>query len=129
VDSGPCAPVWSSVRATAATTATLLCKVTGSDTGDKLVQATWTLAAPILDVDRTALTQGADNTITVPTGASVCVIVPPSTNTQAITFKGIGADTGYAIDADAPTVLGLSGSSFVLNLAAGSNQTVEFNWI
>lgn len=115
--------------ATAATTARLLCQITGGDSGDKLVNVSWSLSAPLMQTDKTTLTQAANNTITVPSGAKLCVIVPPTANTQAVLLKGVGGDTGYAIDPNEPTVLCVSGSSFVLNLAAGSNQSFEFNWL
>ena len=115
--------------ATTATTARLLCSVSGGDSGDKVVNVSWTLSAPLLTVDRETLTQGANNTITVPSGATLCVIVPPTDNTQALTLKGVAGDTGYVIDANTPTVLALSGSSFVINVGAGSNIAVEFSWL
>lgn len=115
--------------ATAATTARLLCQVTGGDSGDKLVNIAWTLSAPLNIVERPTLTQAANNTITVPSGAKLCVIVPPTANTQVVTLKGVGGDTGYAIDPNEPTVLCVSGATFVLNLAAGSDQVFELNWL
>lgn len=115
--------------ATVATTAYFQCQVSGGDSGDKTVNVSWTLSSPLLTVERTTLTQAANNTITVPSGAKLCVIVPPTDNTQAVTFKGVNGDTGYVIDPNEPTVIAVSGSSFVLNLAAGSNQDFGLNWL
>ena len=115
--------------ATASTTARFLCQVTGGDTGDKLVNVAWTISTPLNLTERPTITQGANNTVTVPSGATLCVISPPTDNTQAVTFKGVAGDTGYAIDANTPTVIAVSGSSFVINLAAGSNQIFELNWL
>jgi hypothetical protein len=37
------------------------------------------------------------NTITVPSGASGFVLVPPSTNTNTIQLKGVSGDTGLSL--------------------------------
>jgi hypothetical protein len=56
------------------------------------------------------------NTITVPSGATCCTIVPPAANTNSITVKGVSGDTGVRIHNTDPTALALhsSVSTFVL---------------
>lgn len=64
-----------------------------------------------------------DNTITVPTGGSTvkgATIIPPAGNTNAITLKGVGGDTGVVLSKLDPTSIGFetAPANFVLN--AGS---------
>jgi hypothetical protein len=75
-----------------------------------------------------ALTSG-NNTITVPssTGVTGVTIVPLSTNTVAITLKGVAGDTGISIALTSPTSLGLNGvSSFVLNTSTAQNIRIIY---
>lgn len=68
-----------------------------------------------------------DNTITVPSVTGVTVkaatIIPPSTNTQAITLKGVGGDTGIPISKTDPTSIAFetAPASFVLNVGGNIN--------
>ncbi len=64
-----------------------------------------------------------DNTITVPTGGSTvkgATIIPPSGNTNAITLKGVGGDTGIAVSKVDPTSIAFetAPTNFVLNAAS-----------
>jgi hypothetical protein len=80
------------------------------------------LAAGIPVVQEITLAIG-NNTITVPTGTSVALIVPPNYAfptpltgyTGILTLKGVGGDTGFPIDKVMPTLLSIDGTSFVLN--------------
>ena len=117
--------------ATDATTAQFLCQVTSGDSGEKIAEVQWTITSPQMATTRVTLTQGAFNQITVPPGdPKLCVIVPPSTNTLALTLKGVTGDTGVSIDPNEPTILCLPASaSFGITVGAGSNFVCEFNWI
>lgn len=115
--------------ATSATTAFLRCQVDGGDSGSKIVSIDWTLSAPLLQVDTTTLTQGGDTTITVPTGAKLCVLVPPSDNVLTLTLKGNTGDTGVGIDPNEPTVLAPVDSSFIITTGAGTNFDIQVNWL
>lgn len=77
-------------------------------------------------VDVVALTTGA-NTITPPTGATGCTIVPNPTNAEALTLKGITGDTGIALALTSPTSLGLAGTGTFVITAAGAT-TVRLIW-
>ena len=77
-------------------------------------------------------TGAGDNTVTVPTGGSTptaVTIVPPAGNTQAITLKGAGGDTGVALHKTDPTSLGIGAAvtSFILNVA-GTVTGIRFIW-
>lgn len=76
------------------------------------------------------LSSGA-NTITVPVGFTVkgATIIPPSTNTQAITLKGIAGDTGIVISSTDPTSIGFetAPANFVLN-AGGTITGLRIIW-
>lgn len=65
-----------------------------------------------------------DNTITVPTGGSsvpvAVIIVPPAGNTDTLTLKGAGGDTGVGIKPTDPCCISLpsGATSFILNAGA-----------
>lgn len=73
----------------------------------------------------TNLSSGA-NTITVPTGATACTIIPPAGNTTSITLKGVSGDTGFRLHNTDPTTVALDSSvtTFVLTAAAGINGVI-----
>jgi hypothetical protein len=78
------------------------------------------------EIDLVALSSGA-NTITPPTGATACTIIPNNDNTVALTLKGVAGDTGIALALTSPTSIGLAGvSTFVIN--AASAVTVRLIW-
>lgn len=73
-----------------------------------------------------------DNTITVPTGGTTvkgATIVPPAGNAQAITLKGIGADTGIPLSKLDPTSIAFEAApaNFVLN-AGGTINILRILW-
>lgn len=88
--------------------------VTGRPGGGSGIDLTVDFTAAIGDRRNTDLANGA-NTITVPTGSTMCVFVPPSTNTQTLTLKGISGDTGIAMAVNKPALIPLSSvASFVI---------------
>jgi len=66
------------------------------------------------------------NTITVPSGAVSCTIVPPAGNTNSITVKGVTGDTGIRIHNTDPTSIGLHSSVSSFVLAAGTTTAGVF---
>lgn len=73
-------------------------------------------------IDIVTLTTGA-NTITPPTGGATTravTIIPPVSNTNTITLKGVTGDTGVVLHLTDPTSIGLNSSTntFVLTAAA-----------
>jgi len=77
-------------------------------------------------IDVVALVVGA-NTITVPTGATGATIIPPATNTETMTLKGVSGDTGIALALTSPTSIGLATvTSFVIT--AGGTITLKIIW-
>lgn len=86
--------------------------------------------ADFSEVQWVALSSG-DNTITIDSEATACVIEPPSDNTQTITLKGDAGDTGVALDPAQPTVLSFADtppSSIILN-AGGAVDPVVITFI
>ncbi len=71
-----------------------------------------------------------DNTINIPVNATSAVISFPVTNTQTVTLKGVGGDTGIKLNGKTWSVISLdpTQTSFILN-AAGSVPGVEINFI
>lgn len=104
---------------------TVTINLTGDVIADKIYSAAQNAASPG-SITLHALSSG-DNTITVPSASGFTVkaatIVPPSTNTQAITLKGVGGDTGIAISKTDPTSIAFetAPANFVLNAGAAIN--------
>lgn len=94
-----------------------------------VVNAThWTIASAAIRVETVTLNSG-DNTLTVPTGATLLEVIPPTTNAQALKLKGNAADTGWQIATTAPTVLTLGGAvgTRIVN-AGGSVAGCVLRW-
>lgn len=79
-------------------------------------------------IDTVDLSSGA-NTITKPTNAVSCTIIPPDNNTTALTLKGVSGDTGILLHTTNPALVSLASgqASFVIN-AAASVSGVRFIW-
>lgn len=84
------------------------------------------------DIDVFGLVIGP-NTITLPTGGTTpkgATIVPPSSNTQTITLKGVAGDTGIALHKTDPTSISFDSPppvSFVL-AAGGTIDGLRVIW-
>lgn len=73
----------------------------------------------------TVLSTG-DNTLTIPSGSDLVVIVPPADNTSTITVKGTGADTGVVVSSNFPIVLTRASGNIVVNVSADTR--VQLLW-
>ena len=117
---------------------TLNANVTGSPDGARaLGPFVITTAAAVTETLPVALSIGA-NTITVPSGTTCCLILPPnapsttstgsSTFAGSLTLKGVSGDTGSAISNKWPTLLSFdtAPSSIVVNSTATGTLTVWF---
>lgn len=113
--------------------------ISGNMTGGASGQRTFSTSIPITaGVDATqviSLSSGA-NTVTVPTGATVCVIWGPNaTNPQpnpastvTLTLKGVTGDTGISLSAAYPVVIpfGTTPASFVITASGSAIVEVLF---
>lgn len=90
----------------------------GEPEGTSSVSLSWTITAGASDA-LVGLSSGA-NTITVPTAATLVIVIPPTDNTATITVKGVSGDSGYQISSTKPTVLtqGSPGGALVLTASA-----------
>lgn len=100
--------------------------LTGQPDGSRTVALGWTITAGLSAVT-VGLSSGA-NTITVPTGCTLIELVPPATNTETVTYKGISGDTGTQISKTKPTIIAWeTGSSFVLTTSGAiAGYTIYF---
>jgi hypothetical protein len=92
---------------------------TGAPEGNRTISTTLTMGVCGVMTEVT-LASGA-NTITVPTNAAGCVIIPPSGNTQTLTLKGVTGDTGIALSKTNPFMLAFDSTppaSFVITAGA-----------
>lgn len=109
-------------------------KVTIAFTGDFVATNEYNAASNTLSpgqVDVYTLATGA-TTISPPTGGSspkAVTIIPPSTNTIALTLKGIGGDTGVGLHLTDPTSIGLASTTATICLSVASTITgVRLIW-
>ena len=101
--------------------------LTGHPEGTRLVAISWTITAGKSAVT-VGLASGA-NTISVPSGTTLVFIIPPPTNTETITFKGVTGDTGRQISKTRPTILAWeTGSDFFL-LTSGAIADAEIYFV
>ena len=107
---------------------TLTGNISGGPTGTRTFgPLTITMASAVDQTTVQALSVGA-NTVTVPTGATCCIItgpnaiapVPNPTNAAVLTLKGVAGDTGVTVSAKWPTLLSwdVTPASFVINSTA-----------
>jgi hypothetical protein len=76
------------------------------------------------------LASGA-NTITVPTWATGVLIIPTSTNTVALTLKGVTGDAGIEIGPASPTLLTFASTppaSFVITAASAVSTPTSISF-
>ena len=110
---------------------TSACSVVISFSGDVTAQTSPFAAANTSspgEIESVDLANGA-NTITPPTGATACTIVPPSGNTTSITLKGVTGDTGHRIHNTDPTSIGIFAAASTFVLTAGAAITnVRLIW-
>lgn len=96
----------------------------GDVTGTETVAAATNSASPGSITTHT-LASGA-NTITLPTGGSTvtaATILPPTGNTQTLTFKGVTGDTGVGMHLTDPTTFAFASSVTTFCLTAGGTVT------
>lgn len=77
----------------------------------------------------TVVLANGDNTVTPPTNAEVCVIVPTPESTGALLLKGAAGDTGVSIDPVVPTILAIDpavDASFILNSTGGGTVNIHY---
>jgi hypothetical protein len=91
--------------------------LTGEPEGSSTIALSWSIVAGISDA-LVGLASGA-NTVTVPTGTTLVICIPPIANTETVTAKGVSGDTGFLLSSTRPTIIAWqSGSSFVLTTSA-----------
>lgn len=101
--------------------------LTGHPEGSRTVALSWAITAGLSSV-QVGLSSGA-NTVTVPTGCTLVIIVPPTTNTETITLKGVSGDTGRQISKTRPTILAWeTGTDFVLT-TSGAVAAAEIYFV
>lgn len=111
-------------------TATLSVSVQGTLTpGTSIASAFPTLYMANSPLSAGPVTLGAAGftALTVPTGARVCVIIPPTGNTQALTLKGVTGDTGIVLDPNGASIISVSSPSIGI-ANAGSQIISRVEW-
>lgn len=93
-------------------------ELTGVTTGSRQLALSWTITDGKEEV-RVDLAAG-DNSFTVPTGTSLVVVVPPTTNVIPLKLKGAAGDTGVIISSTRPTVVAYDSGPFIVNANGGA---------
>jgi hypothetical protein len=84
------------------------------------IDVQWTLASGVLGIVQTALASG-DNTLTVPAGTDLIVLIPPTISSATLVWsKTGGATTGIIQPPNAPNIVGYSSGAVIVN----ANTTV-----
>lgn len=99
-------------------------QISGLVSGAKAIDLTLTSSGG--ELRGVTLASGA-NTITVPSGVTRTLLVPPSANTVAMTLKGVTGDTGIGLAVATPILLThavSTGTTFVVS-AGGAIVGVE----
>ena len=110
-------------------TLTISGQQTGTPEGSDTISLTISLGSVFEELP-VALASGA-NTITVPTGATGVIVIPPVANTVALTLKGIAGDTGIPLSLTQPSVLTFPASppaSIVVNAASLMSASTTFRF-
>lgn len=91
--------------------------------GDRDVQVSWSISSPQHSERLVTLTQNTTTSVTgLPATATLLVLIPPTSNTQAIRIDDA---SGKKLGDNIPTILPLEGdTSVTFHLAAGSNVDV-----
>lgn len=116
-----------------AKTATLVLGFTAS--GDGIAPFQWSPAtAPSNATSPVAhyvqsLSAGNNPAITIPTGSVGVWLVPSTTNSVLVTFKGVSGDTGIATNKTIPTFMAFDSSQATFVLNAGSSVTVDLYFV
>ena len=75
-----------------------------------------------------ALASGA-NTLTPPTGALYCVLIPPAASVVTKTVKGVTGDTGLPVSMTNATLLSLVAIPAAFVLTTNAIETIEVYWL
>lgn len=67
--------------------------------------------------------------MTVPTGYTAVLIIPPAGNANTITLKGITGDTGIALSKTLPTLLSLGASAAFGLTVGGAITSITLIWM
>ena len=90
--------------------------------GSKQLEIEWVIGTGIANIQ--SLTFATNTTVTIPSGTTLLVIVPPTGNANALTLKGVAGDTGVAMHKTKPTIIALDSSPTVV-VNAGASTVCE----
>jgi hypothetical protein len=77
----------------------------------------WALTSGVYERRFVTLASG-DNTLTVPTGAKILVVLPPTTNGSAIKVHSSSAASAWTLLPSQPSVLTLGAAPYIVNAGA-----------
>lgn len=98
--------------------------VTGLSSGTRAVDVSITASATAVDAAST-LTINGFSAVTIPTGATAVLIIPPTGNANAITLKGVTGDTGVPLSLTKPSAIALAASSG-FGILTGASTIIQF---
>jgi hypothetical protein len=100
--------------------------VSGLDDGSVTVgPISMTTSSAVYQRTTLSLASG-NNTISVPAGATICILIFPADNTNAVKIKGASGDTGVTLNKVGKCVLQLDSgqTTFILNAADTTAGTI-----
>jgi hypothetical protein len=103
--------------------------ITGLPSGTRNLSSAVALASAVDQSQQIILASGF-NSITVPSGATGCVITPPAGNAVALTLKGVTGDTGIPMHPTFPTIpmFATSATTFGITAAAATSGNTQINF-
>lgn len=109
-------------------TLTISGTISGLPGGSRTVSLPIALSAAI-DASQSIVLASGFNQIAVPTGARLCIIVPPTANATTLTLKGVTGDTGIPLHPATPTMLALAAGDTTIGITAGGLLTAATEFL
>lgn len=113
---------------TANATITITGQINNLPSGSKTIGPLNIVSAAAIGVVQDLVLAVGANTITVPTGATGVIIVPPNPNANTLILKGVAGDTGTTLASTLPTLLCIATGVASFVLQASGLTAIELSW-
>ena|SRR5215475_7553806 len=90
------------------------------------IDAQWTFATGLIGAQTQGSFGSGDNTLTIPSGTKVILVIPPTTNAATLKWKGAGGDTGTTMSPTLPYVGTYSAGSVIINASSSVNPVAIY---
>jgi hypothetical protein len=101
---------------------------TGLPSGLKQIGPIITFNPTTIGFTQDLTTVSGNNTVTVPTGATGFILIPPAGNMTPIVLKGASGDTGVSLHLTDPSKISLASGQTTVILNVTGVITLEIEW-